>query len=581
MKASNSRVKPHKLLWMGNLVQVLSIFLCLSLSLEAQETIPPIWRQDPGGMILGSPVVQAGSVSLVCDGGNLVSYSDQGELLWKYNAQGQLSPYLTRSPEGTSYICRTNGILIAVNRAGRELWRKNLGTGISAPVLVGWDGRLFVFTPQRVRCFTASGYPLWSRYLTHPVALPPKLDREGGILLVLEDQELAEISPFGRIVTRSLTAMPVATVPLDPFPQEGGEPVPKGKPALIFTGNGDALISRWGVPVIRLPSPGGVPLAAEGRGDKAAVALSDGRLLLLTLPGGETLWSGDTHLAGEQDAGEVRIRYDERGIYVLSTSGATGFTEDGRRLWLISIEGTAVVSAFSNDGVLYSGGKDWILYAYQPENRIRNREHSLYGSIPEGNYGTADPRPLFREEGYFNFDEGEVQARLTHIERMIQAGTVGDEEREFTAYLMELAGSMEANLSWKPPARPTIQANHRVEALWFLGCLGSRETIPFLADLYRRDQDSAIKAAAAEAIGRIGVDPQGYALRAFSTLVLPTALYQDKNVLLATAAATGALCRFSGPPLSGMGITILTALGRDDRPWSVQIRAKAELASLK
>jgi outer membrane protein assembly factor BamB len=572
---------------MGNPVGVLGIVLYLSLSfslsfsLEAQETIPSIWRQEPGGMILGSPVVQAGSVSLVCGGGNLVSYSDRGELLWKFNAQGQLSPYLTRSPEGTSYVCRTDGMFIAVNRAGRELWRKNLGTCISAPVLVGWDGRLFVFTPQRVRCFSASGYPRWSRYLTHPAALPPKLDREGGILLVLEDRELTEISPFGGIVTRSLAAMPAAAVPLDPFPQAAGEPVPKGKPALIFTGNGEAFISRWGVPVIRLPSPGGVPLAAEGRGDKAAVVLSSGRLLLLTMPGGETLWSGDTHLAGEQDAGEVRILYDEGGIYVLSTSGATGFTEDGRRLWLISLEGTAAVAAFSTEGVLYSGGKDWILYAYQPENRISSGERSLYGRIPEGTYGTADPRPLFREKGYFNFDEGEVQARLTHIERMIQAGTVGDEEREFTAYLMELAGAREAGPSWKPPARPAIPANRRVAALWFLGCLGSRETIPFLADLYTRDQDSAIKAAAAEAIGRIGVDPEGYALRAFSSLVLPPALYQDKKVLIATAAATGALCRFSGPPLSGMGITILVALGRDDRPWSVQIRAKAELASLK
>jgi outer membrane protein assembly factor BamB len=158
---------------------------------------------------------------------------------------------------------------------------------------------------------------------------------------------------------------------------------------------------------------------------------------------------------------------------------------------------------------------------------------------------------------------------------------VGLEEREFIAYLMELADSMDANPARDLPSHPTIQANHRIEALRFLGYLGSRETIPFLADLYRRDQDGAIKAAAAEAIGRIGVDPEGYALRAFSALVLSPALYQDKKVLLATIAATGALCRFSGPPLSGMGIKLLVALGRDDRPWSVQIRAKAELKSLK
>ncbi|MDR0386963.1 MAG: PQQ-binding-like beta-propeller repeat protein [Treponema sp.] len=557
------------------------IFLYLALPLAAQETLSYVWRQAPGGAVLGPPAVQAESVTVVCDGGNLVSYSGRGELLWKYNARGRLVPFVTRSPEGTSYICRTNGTLIAVNRAGRELWRKALGTAVSAPVLVGWDGRIFVFTPQRVRCFTASGYPLWARYLTHPVVLPPRLDRAGGILLVLEDRELVEISPFGRIVTRPLAVMPVAAVPLDPFPPAPGEPVPEGNPALIFAEDGSASLSRWGAPAVSLPPLSGVPLAAEGRKDKAAVVLSNGRLLLLSSSGGETLWSGETHLTGGRSAGEVRMLYDERGIYVLSASGATGFAEDGRRLWTIRIEGAVAVPGFSDDGYLYSGGKDWILYAYRPEERVRSRGRSLYGGIPEGNYGTADPRPSFREDRYFNFDEGEVKAGLARIGRTIRAGTVGAGERECTAYLMELADSMGANPSRETLRHPPVRPDHRVEAVRLLGYIGSRETIPFLADLYTRDRDGAIKAAAAEAIGRIGVDPGGHALRAFNALIFPPSPYREETVLLATAAAAGALCRFSGPPLSAAGISLLVALGEDGRPLSVQKRARAELASLK
>ncbi|MDR2740896.1 MAG: PQQ-binding-like beta-propeller repeat protein [Treponema sp.] len=557
------------------------IFLYLASPLEAQETSPYVWRQAPGGAVLGPPVAQEESVTVVCDGGNLISYSGRGDLLWKYNARGRLAPYVSRSPEGTCYICRTNGVLIAVNRAGRELWRKNVGTAISSPVLVGRDGRIFVFTSQRVRCFTASGYPLWSRYLTHPAALPPRLDRAGGILLVLEDQELVEISPFGRIVTRPLAAMPAAVVPLDPFPQERGEPVSEGKPALIFTRDGAAAVSRWGAPAISLPSPGGVPLAAEGRGDKAAATLSNGALALLSLPGGETLWSGETHIAAGEDAGEVRILYDERGIYILSRSGATGFTEDGRRLWIIRIEGASSAPAFSDDGFLYSGGKDWILYAYRPEERIRRLRRSFYGSFPEDSYGTANPRPSFRAEGYIiNLDDGEIKARLSHIDRLIRAGTVGADEREFTAYLMELADSLGAYPSRETLLHPPVRPDYRAEALMLLGFLGSRETIPFLADLYIRDREGAIKAAAAEAIGRIGVDPEGHALRAFSALAFPPSSYQNETVLAATAAAAGALCRFSGPPLSEMGIRLLVALGQDGRPLSVQRRALTELASL-
>jgi outer membrane protein assembly factor BamB len=357
-------------------------------------------------------------------------------------------------------------------------------------------------------------------------------------------------------------------------------PAAEGKPVLIFTEDGNAAVSQWGAPVINLPRLGGVPLAAAGGEDKAAVVLSNGRLLLLALPGGETLWSGETHLVPGRDAGEVKMLYDERGIYVFSRSGATGFTGDGRRLWIIRIEGAAVAPAFSDDGFLYSGGTDWILYAYRPEERLRRQRRSLYGAVPEGNYGTANPRPSFLADFYFRFDERELRTRFSYISRMIQAGTVGAEEQEFTAYLMEVAGSSGAGPFRETLIRLPVQVNRRAEALRLLGYLGSRETIPFLAGLYTRDQDSLVKAAAAEAIGRIGVDPDGYALGAFTSLIFPPVSYRDEAVLNATAAATGALCRFSGPPLSEAGIKLLVALGQDGRPRAVQNRAREELASL-
>jgi outer membrane protein assembly factor BamB len=157
---------------------------------------------------------------------------------------------------------------------------------------------------------------------------------------------------------------------------------------------------------------------------------------------------------------------------------------------------------------------------------------------------------------------------------------VGAEEPEFTACLMELADSLGPYPSRETLRHPPVRPDHRVEALRLLGFLGSRETIPFLADLDARDREGAIKAAAAEAIGRIGVDPKGHALRAFNALVFPPSSYRDETVLAATAAAAGALCRFSGPPLSAAGIRLLVALGQDNRPLSVQKRARAELASL-
>jgi outer membrane protein assembly factor BamB len=138
-------------------------------SLGAQQGGPsPLWRHALGGTVIGAPAAQAESVAVVCDGGMVQAYSRSGRLLWTYSAQGRLSPHITRSPEGTSYVCRTNGLFIALNRLGRELWRVNLDGPLAEPALVGWDGRIFIPTANRVACYTASGFLLWSRQLDAP-----------------------------------------------------------------------------------------------------------------------------------------------------------------------------------------------------------------------------------------------------------------------------------------------------------------------------------------------------------------------------------------------------------------------------
>jgi outer membrane protein assembly factor BamB len=130
---------------------------------------------------------------------------------------------------------------------------------------------------------------------------------------------------------------------------------------------------------------------------------------------------------------------------------------------------------------------------------------------------------------------------------------------------MEIAGSMEAvplhrTGGLSPIIHPPVPVNYRAEAARLLSFIGSREIIPFLANLCRNDPDTVVKAAAAEAIGAIGVDPDGAALAAFTALVFPQIPGRDERVMASIAAATGALCRFSGPPLSQEGTRVLTAI---------------------
>jgi outer membrane protein assembly factor BamB len=305
--------------------------------------------------------------------------------------------------------------------------------------------------------------------------------------------------------------------------------------------------------------------------------MENGGVILLSGEDGSFLWTGESHITGA--GAKAAMIFDERGVYVLSRSGAAGFTADGRRLWYIRLQGAAAIPAFGDDGILYSGGGDWILYAYKLEDRVRQQKQALYGPAPEGSYGTGNPPPSPWADFYYRFDERELDARLDLVEKAIGEGRVGEEELAFTAYLMEAATAGTENPHGSP--HPPVQVRHRVRALRLLSLIGSGETVPFLSRLFSRDREPLVRAAAAEAVAGIGLDPDGLALRSFMNFLVSPPSGQDEQVQIAVAAAAGALCRFSGPPLSGTGIKVLNLLTADSRPGPVRQRAWRELTALR
>jgi outer membrane protein assembly factor BamB len=240
---------------------------------------------------------------------------------------------------------------------------------------------------------------------------------------------------------------------------------------------------------------------------------------------------------------------------------------------VLRLKGAASVPALSGDGRLFSGGADWILYAYRLEDRVLRERNSLYGPLPEGSYGFAPPSPWAGFD--YNYSEAELNKRLAEINERIAAGNVGEDEAAYTAYLMEVSGCMLG--PGVQAARPLAQVAHRAQAALLLGGIGSRETIPFLSTLFLKDPDPSVKTAAATAIGRIGVDPDGVALKAFAQAVNGG----EEQVLTAAASSIGALCRFSGPPLSDSGVRLLNLLSGGTMPPRTRAQAVRELDGLR
>jgi outer membrane protein assembly factor BamB len=519
-----------------------------------------LWRQALGGVALSRPVEQLGSVALVCEGGTVKALGSSGALLWEYRAGGRLLPFIARSGNGASYVCRSDGMFHAINRVGRQLWKVKLTGRLSAPPLIGWDDRIFVFLSTKLYCFTASGNRLWQIELKSPLAIDPIVDKSGGFAAVLEDGSLIQVNAFGKMDAVRLSAVPFAIMALSPAETRGGT----STQFIALHSDGSLELIEDGVPVER-PSLQAVPLAVVERDGLLAALLADGSLTLIS-PEEGALWNVKTEFA-RQDS-EVEIDWNERGIYLLSKSGGEGYSRQGERRWNMKLSGSVTAPVLNGDGVMYSCGRDWILYAYRVENAAALRpDKNIYSFEPDGRYGLGETPPKLEFPQGFEF-------LLNAAEAVIRAGNLGEMEPAYTRLLLGIADG--ANQGGQQNSFENIWL--RARALRLLGFVGSRETIPFLTRFFRREKNLIIKAAAAEAIGAIGVDPEGRALDAF-TEILPGS-YLEERLLVSIAASTGKLCRFSGPPLSIRGIPLLVSLTDPGQPKSVRRRAQRELAAL-
>ena len=539
---------------------------------EAQEAVQnpgsampvqaaPNWFRDIGVSALDRPYLMAESLVLANADGSIRSIYMTGTDLWNFNPQDEVTPFLARSVEGATYLSDTTGLFKAINRVGNDLWYENLGSQVTFHPVVGWDGRIFIPVGSRMYTRTASGQPLWSRDFESPMVLSPMLDNLGSVVTVLENRDFLRVSQFSAIDRIRLDEIPVHIAPVMSGSNQSYVLFYSGgrTEKINFTESGPRgnRLSR-----ASFPSMESTPAAAAGRGDKIAAVLWDGRVLLIDY-NGNILWTDNSHeTAAERGRGNIDqsntlVQFDSRGIYIITTRGATAFAEDGRRRFLHRFEEAVNIPAFSEEGLLFVNGTDSSIYAYKLDNKPLIVQRSrYYGPMPEGNYGLGDPPPSPWSMDPHRWEANE-QARMYEIlEAMINSGQIGENEPIITAYLHEIIGFFltEGNYS---QVRPRVLPMQHINFIRLLGRIGSRDTLPFLLTIFNRYHEPSVRSACAEAIGMIGVDPEGAAFISYSFFLTPNNPNRDPQLLLSAARSITDLSRFSGPPLAGEGILLL------------------------
>jgi len=546
-------------------------FLLVTAGLTAQQRVnvenavigaSPLWEARIGDTIKGTPHFQAGSVVLVGENGSVRSFFMSGTPLWDFSARGTAVPYIARSYEAATYVCNTDGVIMAINRVGRELWRLALDRPITHSPVVGWDGRVFIPVNSTMTCRTASGNSLWTIDLGSPIAFTPVLDKTGSVATVLQNNDFIKVNQFSHIERLRLNRIPVIIVPLNEgniqsyvLMYQSGE-----MEKIIFTAG-----AREGNRLTRqnLRSLPAAPVAAASRDAQFVVTLRDGRTLNLNAAG-NIIWTRNSHEAPEERGsgnltiGQATMIFDERGIYTITIRGVSAFTSEGRRRFVhkLSTESSGV-PALSDEGLLYACGRDNVLRVYKIDVRPRTvPRHRFYGHEPEGNYGMGNPPPSPWTGQRSRYHDIEQDRTFEEITAAIRSGQIGMNEPIYVAYMMEMIGFFIGTPHYSV-VRPDVKPAQRVRLINLLALVGSRETIPFLWDIFDKDPEPAVRRACADAIGVIGVDPTGRSFYSYQYLLTPNNPNIDPQLVLAASSSIARLCRFSGPPLAPEGIRVM------------------------
>jgi outer membrane protein assembly factor BamB len=245
------------------------------------------------------------------------------------------------------------------------------------------------------------------------------------------------------------------------------------------------------------------------------------------------------------------------------------------------MEEASSVPAFSDEGMLYACGKDKLFYAYKLDDKPRTAPRSrYYGHEPEGSYGMGNPPPSPWFTDTHRFDDEHQLSMIDRIQAIINSGQIGEDEPQYVAYLMEMIAFF-LNDPHFSRVRPNVRPPRHVEFIMLLGKVGSRETIPFLWNIFDKYHEPAVKSACAEAIGIIGVDPNGGTFESYNFLLAANNPNRDPQLLMSATSSIAALCRFSGPPLSGDGILLLRYFSNLSwAPNSIKAQIRQELDAL-
>ncbi|MDR0908142.1 MAG: PQQ-like beta-propeller repeat protein [Spirochaetaceae bacterium] len=298
--------------------------------------------------------------------------------------------------------------------------------------------------------------------------------------------------------------------------------------------------------------------------------------LKLFNPNGRLLWT--VHL-GTLPTRPVDIGYDSR-IFIRENNEELCLNPQGKKLWHIKDDtittqeenrNYTVRPVINDNGIMFVGGDDWLLYAYDTgrKNSPKKKTTLTYNL----GLNNLERTPFV--------DTNAMRIKLEEISKSISAGTVYKKEHGYASTLMNIAGIYTGAYPYN-----SIPIIFRVDAISLLASLGSPEYIPFFCSLLEnKTLHTSVRAAAAEAIGIIGLDRYKEGINTMAEIVdnlITKRQFQlnNTNILVAIAKAAGNINHWMGARVSKEVAAILAALSNPNLPTTVRSAAAEEIEKM-
>lgn len=534
----------------------------------AEQASPDLLFRFPAeGVVSTGPVVSGELAWFISDSKTLFIMDVSGKAIGRRALDIRSAAFIACDPYGRAALPDGQRGLMLVNKAGQLVWRYELPAPAVAAPAYGPDGRLYVAAGAELLCLAPNGAPIWRRALgARPVA-GPAAGPGGGPAVAL---------PGGRVIA---------------FGQDGEILIDRtlGADAGFLAGrlgelgcalkDGEFVVLRpdgpWaaGAPRPATPRPA-EPRALSAGPDGYAVLDADGRLRAFG-PDGQELWA-----ARAAARPPLALRSYAGRVVLLSSDAVRSYGADGALFRELSLRNAAGLPAITSSGAVLSGGRDWIVYAYRFERPLVGLEPERPRILDRGalKAAAADALRWYASEP----DDDAVMSMLVDIEKSLESGTIGE---GLVSGGMAAAAAATGALSApfgsgavRPGPVPAAGLS-RLKAIELLGRFGFPAATELLAELFRAERDSAVKAAAASAVARIGLDPGGVAMEAFAAEASMGRL--DARGAEAVVEAIEALYRASGGLDKPAGaLALLRIAGNASYPEALRRRAERVLRTI-